>query len=434
MANSSTKKSRLIAKTVIILVVTILFVTSLFFANQIEHLLGINSLTENKVSSKIINSEPFSLHYIDVGQADCSLIVLPDGKKMLIDAGDRTIESKNKVKEYLKNKNITIIDYLVLTHSDSDHAGGMKMVLDEFEVKNIFRPFQIASNSDGSLYNGDPLSLYVENLPADAPNIEYNKVTTQTYRDFIDSAYNETYTDGESNKSAVVMTNYDGYEIVSSNYSISWFAPSLIEGYKNPIGYKGSNSEGYMTKYYKDANDYSPIISINYKNDNFVFTGDAESMAEKDFVASFSKRQDNDKNKIINCAVYKAGHHGSKTSSTTDFIQILNPKIVVISVGAGNSYNHPSPELINRLYQTKCWTEKYNRIYRTDKNGTIIISKNDSDIMIALENDKHSVFNAVKWWQIGLGIYAVIVISVVFIKGNVTIKKTAKIIKQAGSK
>lgn len=434
MANTFTKKSNIITKTVIILIVTGLFVLSLFFASQIEIFLGLNNLIANKVSFEKIDKEPFSLHYIDVGQADCSLIILPDGKKMLIDAGERTNESKTAVKEYLVNKNVKTIDYLVLTHSDSDHAGGMKMVFDEFEVRNVFRPFQIAINTDGSLYAGDPLGAYIDNLPPETIKFEYNTVSSKTYKDFIDSAYSETYTDGNTVKQAVVKTSYDGLELLANEYSISWFAPAKLEGYSTPIGYGSKNDDGYMTKYFKEANDYSPIISVRYNNNNFIFTGDAESVAEKSFVASYAGRSAKDKEKIANCAVYKAGHHGSKTSSNKDLLAILNPEIVVVSAGQNNNFGHPNPEFISRLYAQKNWTEDRNKLYRTDINGTIAISLSGENVILALGEEKHSVFSAVKWWQLGLGIYAVIVLSVIFIKGNVTLKKTAKIIKNAGSR
>ncbi|MCL2156859.1 MAG: MBL fold metallo-hydrolase, partial [Methanobrevibacter sp.] len=75
------------------------------------------------------------LHFIDVGQGDSTLVILPNGKTMLIDAG--TSDKGSTVVSYIKSLNVSKIDYLVMTHPDADHIGGMSKVIDNFDIGNI---------------------------------------------------------------------------------------------------------------------------------------------------------------------------------------------------------------------------------------------------------------------------------------------------------
>jgi len=120
-----------------------------------------------------------------------------------------------------------------------------------------------------------------------------------------------------------------------------------------------------MKDSYENLNNYSPVIKIEYGNTSFLFTGDAEKDVEKEILAT---------NEDISADVLKVGHHGSSTSTSMDFINKVNPSIGVISVGQDNTYNHPNEDTIKRLTQNKV------KIYRTDKDGTVIISSDGSNI------------------------------------------------------
>ena len=100
----------------------------------------------------------------------------------------------------------------------------------------------------------------------------------------------------------------------------------------------------------------SLVLQFSVKNTNFVITGDAPIKIEKQII------KDNQK---IECDILKVGHHGSKTSSSSEFITYLNPKEAVISCGRNNSYGHPHQEVINIL------KSKNIKIRRTDLEGTI---------------------------------------------------------------
>lgn len=116
---------------------------------------------------------------------------------------------------------------------------------------------------------------------------------------------------------------------------------------------------------YEDLNNYSPVIKIEYGKTSFLFTGDAEKDVEKEILAS---------NEDINADVLKVGHHGSSTSTTQDFLNKVHPIIGVISVGQDNTYNHPNSDTLKRLTENKI------TIYRTDKDGSVVLSSDGSNI------------------------------------------------------
>lgn len=114
-----------------------------------------------------------------------------------------------------------------------------------------------------------------------------------------------------------------------------------------------------------DLNNSSIILKLTYKKTSYLFTGDATNITEKKIL-----------NKDIKSDVLKIGHHGSKYSSTENFIKKVNPKYAIISVGKGNKYGHPSIETINLL-------KKYNiKTYRTDELGTILLTSDGNNIEI----------------------------------------------------
>lgn len=116
---------------------------------------------------------------------------------------------------------------------------------------------------------------------------------------------------------------------------------------------------------YDNPNDSSIALSIQNGNNKFLFTGDASESAEEDIVKN---------NDDISADVYKAGHHGSKYSTSKDFFKAVNPKYAVISCGENNSYGHPHAETLN-TFRTNGVS-----VYRTDEDGTIIATSDGNKI------------------------------------------------------
>lgn len=114
-----------------------------------------------------------------------------------------------------------------------------------------------------------------------------------------------------------------------------------------------------------DLNSYSIVLKIVYGNNKFLFTGDAQVSNEQDMI---------NKGYDLSADVLKVGHHGSHTSTCQQFLDKVNPKYAVISVGKDNDYGHPHKETMDRL-QAKNIT-----IYRTDESGTIVCTSDGSNI------------------------------------------------------
>ena len=110
-----------------------------------------------------------------------------------------------------------------------------------------------------------------------------------------------------------------------------------------------------QTKEYDNENDNSNVIYTEIDGYKFMFMGDAGVITEKEIL---------NKQNLPDIDVLKTGHHGSKTSSSKEFINEINPKYSIISVGKNNRYGHPNKEVLKVL--------EYSRIYRTDQDGSIM--------------------------------------------------------------
>ena len=119
------------------------------------------------------------------------------------------------------------------------------------------------------------------------------------------------------------------------------------------------------TKKYNNENDNSSVIYLKYNNMKFLFMGDAGIVKENDILEKYN---------MSNIDVLKVGHHGSKTSSSKKFIDEINPKYGVISVGKNNKYGHPNKEILNTLSNSK--------IYRTDEDGSIMFKIKNNKLKI----------------------------------------------------
>ena len=248
------------------------------------------------------------IHYINVGQGDATFIKSPSGETILIDGGNN---GKGKVvADYLKGLGFQTIDYMIATHPDADHVGGLDEVLYSMNVKNVY-----------------------------APKVSH---TTQTFKDFLTAVANKGLTIKEA-KSGVTL----------------------------PINGLNSQFLAPVKEYGNDLNEWSAVLKVTHGSKSFLFTGDAESKSEKDMVATYGSGLKSD--------VLKPGHHGSKTSSSQQFLDAVKPSIAVISAGTGNRYGHPTQETLAKLNAMSV------KVYRTDLNGTVIITSDGSNISVRTE-------------------------------------------------
>ena len=120
-----------------------------------------------------------------------------------------------------------------------------------------------------------------------------------------------------------------------------------------------------QTKEYDNENDNSNVIYTELNGYKFMLMGDASSTTEKEIMSIYN---------LPDIDVLKVGHHGSRTSSSEEFINVIDPKYSIISVGKNNRYGHPNKEVLNNLEKSK--------IYRTDQDGSIMFKIKNNKLKI----------------------------------------------------
>lgn len=240
-----------------------------------------------------INRFNFNLqiYFVDVGQGDCTLIITPFGKRILIDGGegnsDKYDYGKKVLFPYLLDRGIRKIDYLVISHADSDHIGGLIYILENMKVNNIL--------------------------------IGIQSETSKQLESLIKIA--------NSKKIKIEILGKEDIIRVEKNTMIEVLWPN-----RNNI-----ISENTL-------NNNSLVFKLRYNNFSILFTGDIEEVAEKAIMENYSKNP-----KKLKSTVLKVAHHGSKSSSTQEFLNYVSPQVALIGVGKNNNFGHPNNEVINRL-------------------------------------------------------------------------------------
>ncbi len=251
-----------------------------------------------------------TVHFIDVGQGDAALIITPHGKSIMIDTGgnvnpnsDFDIGQRVDL-PYLHHYGVTTLDYLILSHSDADHAGGAAAILQKMPVNHL-----IISNEQNN--NGNSKELYAKVL----------KLTP----------------DNTILKNALIVKEDLHFTVDGVTFHC------LANGQNNTSGNEASN-----------------VIKLMYRNFSALFTGDIPQERELKLVNDYGSR--------LSSTILKVAHHGSKTSSSEEFLQTVKPKFAVISVGKYNSFGHPNDDVLSRLEKLPT------NILRTDANGAIVFT------------------------------------------------------------
>ena len=242
---------------------------------------------------------------VDVGQGDSIFLRSMKGDTILIDVGGKvTFGTKEKWQEssqtsnaektlipYLQARGVSQIDYLVLTHTDTDHIGDLEEVAKCFKIKEI-------CVSQGALTK-----------PSFVKRLRTIKCPVHT------------------------LKAGDKLPMMGSNLQVL---------YPNKVGDGGNND--------------SIVLYGKLLGSSFLFTGDLEKEGEEELMASYP---------TLRASVLKAGHHGSKGSSSEAFLDQLHPSLALVSAGENNRYKHPNDETLERFKQ------RHIKVLRTDKDGAI---------------------------------------------------------------
>ena len=229
------------------------------------------------------------IYFIDVGQGDSTLIVTPKKQSILIDGGgnDNYDVGTNTLLPYLLSRKITKIDYIIISHFDQDHIGGILTVMENLRVGQVI----ISKQAEDS----------------------------ENFRKFKNIVNERKIKINVLNKGSKVKIEKDIY------FDILWpCSENLI-------------SEGGL-------NNNSIVCNLHYREFSMLFTGDIEEKAEKKIL----KEYENNK-KMLSSTILKIAHHGSKTSSIEQFLKAVNPKIALIGVGKNNVFGHPNADVLTRL-------------------------------------------------------------------------------------
>ncbi|BBI34770.1 DNA internalization-related competence protein ComEC/Rec2 [Cohnella abietis] len=271
-----------------------------------------------------------TVSFINVGQGDSILIRTGQGKLVLIDTGGtisfrkKNEEWKNRSDPYevgrkllvplLNKRGIGKLDALVLTHLDADHIGGAKAVIENIPIRTL-------------LFNGT-----IKNSP----------VVLSLFQLAL-------------NKNTSIYSVHEPMEWeIDSSTKIKVLYPTVAQA--------GSTNDIML---WGNQNARSVVLLVTVYGRSFLLSGDLEAEGEREIVEAELIKNNLNATTVRRVDVLKAGHHGSKTSTTNEWVDYWNPQDTIISVGLNNSYGHPYPAVMERL------TASGTNIFRTDLNGEI---------------------------------------------------------------
>lgn len=263
-------------------------------------------------------SGELNITMLNVGQGDCFLIQSPEGSNYLVDGGSSSVSKvgQYRIEPYLKQQGIGTLDYVWITHGDSDHVNG---ILELLERKRV----------------GVEIGHLI--LP---PKIYWNENILELV--------------------AVAQTTGTQIHIMSQGQR-------LEEGEMQVYClWPAAEEEGL------DENQASIVLSLTYGSFDMLFTGDLEKEAE-DTVAEYIEEGQRKNILPDKYEVLKVGHHGSKNSTSEEFLNVVRPEFAFISAGEGNLYGHPHQETVERLIDSGC------KIYSTQDKGMFKIITNGED-------------------------------------------------------
>jgi len=259
---------------------------------------------------ELLPKNSLSVIQIDIGQGDAALIKFPNGKTALIDAGDAT--------EYFDNGERVILP-----------------LMDKLGIDTV--DYGFVSHVDSDHYRG-----YLSIIAKHRVKLIYKpKLDLKLEKDI----------------------EFEKY-LSASGVPFKYYSNEIL-----PVG----NSRVYVlndtaNQYFENmsSNDQSGMLKLVYGNNSFLFTGDAGTKVESRYVNRYKT--------FLHSNVFKAGHHGSRSSSSEEFLEYVKPSYAIISAGVMNKFNHPHKDIIERFNQNKI------SIVRTDKSGGIMFRSDGNKI------------------------------------------------------
>lgn len=260
----------------------------------------------------LLDENKLNIFMIDIGQGDSFLIKFPNGKTALLDAGNATPQFDNGEKIILP-------------------------LLEHLQIDKI--NFALVSHLDADHYAGfhslvrkGKIERLIKPFPdsANKKDLEFERFLKANH---------------------VHISYFDGRTEIDSNVRLYNFVNHHADGFKS-----------------KTTNERSSFFLMKYGDCEILFTGDAPARLEKFVAQKFSP--------MLHADILKVGHHGSRTSTSENFLDLVNPKTALISAGIGNMFKHPSKVILERLAKDSI------EVYRTDLNGAVILTSDGKKFLI----------------------------------------------------
>ena len=258
---------------------------------------------------------------IDVGDGNAALLEIPGGYTIMIDGGGLPDNSSFDVgariiAPFLWCKKIKTVDLLILSHPNSDHLNGLIYLADHFNVKTLWT-------------NGEPGNTLGY----------HNLMKVCAGRGILSPPYAH----------------------MAREHQISGVRLDLLYPPQDFMEHKESDK-------WRNTNNNSLVVKVSYGDAAFLFTGDITVPAELELVGLAAGR--------LSSMVLIAPHHGSRSSSSQEFIEKVDPEVVVVSCGRNSRFNFPHPEILQR------YNDLGVSIYRTDLNGAVNLSTNGQQLEV----------------------------------------------------
>ncbi len=265
--------------------------------------------------------ENLKISMIDVGQGECLLIESPSGVNYMIDAGTTSVSNltKYRIAGAVKYEGIGCIDYMIVTHPDTDHMSAVMELLEAMPV--------------------------VQTTDQETSPISYNiKISNLMLYYMPDNEHYQELVQLAAERGVNVINIHAGMKINDAGMTLRCIYPSEI-----------LSSD--------DTNEYSLVFELLYGDFSAVITGDVEETGESEILSLGATGLSRGSYTLLDVA-----HHGSKSSSSAEFINEVSPRAAIISAGVNNMYGHPHEQTLQRL------TDAGALVYCTSWNGQINVT------------------------------------------------------------
>ncbi len=277
------------------------------------------------VSGKRAEIGVMRVSFVDVGYGDCTIVELPDGKNMLIDAGNGRYTNNSRVIKVLNRRGIDTIDYLVCSSVNNEHCGGLSEIMKYKKVKTVFMPYC------------------------------KNKYVTDGFRRFYDGV--------KSSGAEVIYSQYNA-GAKADDYFFTFLSPSVIglEG--------GEYSQLNENPTASARNNSSAVIWLEFGETAFLFTSDVEAAVLNSVALSYEVAGKDYPAALEKCKIVQVANHGGETSACAAFYDAISPEAAVISVGDNGAASvKVLSDVMNSVGEN---------LYRTDELGTVTVEVTQS--------------------------------------------------------